>query len=149
MNDQKLRFRKHIRLKQFDYNSDGAYFITICTADRKPLISEKYKSIIEEELKGLEKRFQWVSLDYFVSMANHLHFILFLYNCDVGVPRIIQAFKSLTTLKVKKQGYTGKRFWQPNYYEHVIRNEKALNKIRQYVINNPLVEQFDWKEIEK
>jgi len=35
---------------------------------------------------------------------------------------------------------TNKGIWQPNYYEHIIRNEKALLKIREYIENNPLVE---------
>jgi hypothetical protein len=35
-----------------------------------------------------------------------------------------------------------RNFWQRNYYEHVIRNEKALMKIREYVQNNPTVEKI-------
>ena len=149
MNNEKLRFRKHIRLKQFDYDSDGAYFITICTADRKPLIFGQYKSIIKQEIKDLKNRFIGVSADYFITMANHLHLILFLEKSKATIPQIIQAFKSLSTLKIKRQGYSNKRFWQPNYYEHVIRNEKTLNKIRQYIIDNPAIEQINWGEIEK
>ncbi|MCC5941738.1 MAG: transposase [Balneolaceae bacterium] len=33
---------------------------------------------------------------------------------------------------------TGNRFWQRNYYEHIIRNERSLNRIRDYIINNPI-----------
>jgi len=41
---------------------------------------------------------------------------------------------------VKKKGWKsfGKRFWQRNYYEHIIRNENELNQIHQYIIDNPL-----------
>jgi REP element-mobilizing transposase RayT len=56
---------------------------------------------------------------------------------------IIGAFKSLTTheyvMGVKNNGWKpfDKRLWQRNYYEHVIRTETDLNKIREYIINNP------------
>lgn len=144
-----MKYRKHIRLKNYDYNSDAAYFVTICTDNRLPIISNGYKSIIEEELKSLVNRFPGVELDYYIFMPQHIHFILFLYGSKASIPQIIQAFKSLTALKIKKQGYPYKRFWQPNYYEHVIRNEKALHRIRKYIIDNPAVEGFNWKELEK
>jgi len=60
---------------------------------------------------------------------------------------IIGAFKSLTTheyiMGVKNNGWKSfdKRLWQRNYYEHIIRDENDLNKIREYIINNPLM----WK----
>lgn len=60
------------------------------------------------------------------------------------VGRIIQAFKSITTHKyitgVKQYGwppFPGK-LWQRNYYEHIIRNEDELKRIREYIINNPV-----------
>ena len=40
------------------------------------------------------------------------------------------------------------RLWQPNYYEHVIRNEKSLNKIYEYIRNNPDVERYNWDELD-
>jgi len=67
----------------------------------------------------------------------------------VGSPlqRIIQWFKTMTTndyiKNVKKNNWIpfDKKFWQRNYYEHIIRNEKDLNKIREYSICNPA----NWK----
>ena len=61
--------------------------------------------------------------------------------------RIIQWFKTMTTndyiKNVKKNNWIpfDKKFWQRNYYEHIIRNEKDLNKIREYSICNPA----NWK----
>jgi putative transposase len=63
--------------------------------------------------------------------------------------RYIQDFKSKTTLEIKKKGFIGKRFWQPNYYEHVIRNEKALYKIREYIKYNAEKDKIDLSEIDK
>ncbi|MBI4652088.1 hypothetical protein HY745_12600, partial [Candidatus Desantisbacteria bacterium] len=39
--------------------------------------------------------------------------------------------------------------WQWNYYEHIIRNEKSLRKIREYIDNNPLVENINWKDLDE
>jgi hypothetical protein len=59
------------------------------------------------------------------------------------VGRVVQAFKSITTHEyihgVKQYGwrrFNGK-LWQRNYYEHVIRNDNELNRIREYLVNNP------------
>ncbi|MGB9853103.1 MAG: transposase, partial [Candidatus Kapaibacteriota bacterium] len=58
--------------------------------------------------------------------------------------KIVQWFKTMTTNEyirnVKNNGWEpfDKKLWQRNYYEHIIRNEKELNKIREYIINNPL-----------
>jgi len=57
---------------------------------------------------------------------------------------VIGAFKSRVTVEytrgVKTLGWTpfDKRLWQRNYYEHIIRNEEALNRIRQYILENPI-----------
>lgn len=56
---------------------------------------------------------------------------------------IVGAFKSLTTdlyiHGVKQSGWPGFRLklWQRNYYEHIIRSEKSLNRIRRYIFDNP------------
>jgi len=133
-----MRYRKNVRLKDFDYKRSGAYFVTICTDFRKDLIGQKEKLILEEELNQLPRRFEGVSLDYFVIMGNHLHLILVFNESSVDLPRVIQAFKSITTLRLKRQGFKGERFWQRNYYEHVIRDFSELGKIREYIENNPL-----------
>jgi len=58
--------------------------------------------------------------------------------------RMIQAFKSTTTheyvMGVRRRGWVPfhGRLWQRNYYEHVIRNERKLDKIREYIATNPL-----------
>lgn len=133
-----MKYRKNIRLKGFDYRSNGAYFVTICTDFQEDLIGKEEKLVLREELNQLPRRFEGVSLDYFVIMRNHLHLILVFNESSVDLPRVIQAFKSITTLRLKRQGFKGERFWQRNYYEHVIRDFRELGKIRGYIQNNPL-----------
>lgn len=35
------------------------------------------------------------------------------------------------------------KLWQRNYYEHIVRNENELNRIREYIVNNPMQWEFD------
>jgi len=116
------------------------------------------------EWNRLPERFPQVVLDAFVVMPNHVHGILVITDpaptvgATVGatptvgattrvaptVGNIIGAFKSRVTVEyirgVKTSGWPPfrGRLWQRNYYEHIIRNERALNAIRRYILENPL-----------
>ncbi len=140
-----MKFRKHIRLKDYDYSANGYYFVTICCSRRAKLCL-KYETIIEKYLKNLEKH-EGVELDYYKLMPEHLHLILVLEEAKLALCRYIQDFKSKTTLKIKKNGFNGRRFWQPNYYEHIIRDEKTLDKVRKYIEYNPDIEKPDWDKL--
>ena len=100
-------------------------------------------------------------------MPNHLHGIINITNVatdpcvcpdfgqslglapTISLPEVVQRFKSLTTKHyiggVKQYNWCrfNKKLWQRNYYEHVIRDEKDLNRIQQYIIENPLKWQDD------
>lgn len=143
----KVKYIKNLRLKNYDYKNNGAYFVTICTDFRRSIIQEKERQILEEELKKLQERFSGIKLDYHTIMANHIHVIFIFDNAKVNLPRVVQTFKSVSALRLKREGQKGKTFWQRNYYEHVIRNNEALGKIRQYIINNPSIEKLKMGEI--
>ena len=76
-------------------------------------------------------------------MPNHIHGIIAL---DKGIllSRVIQAFKSISTTEyirgVRQQGW--KKFdqslWLRSFYDHVIRSEKDLFRVQEYIMNNPL-----------
>ncbi|MCQ4575120.1 MAG: transposase [Candidatus Brocadiales bacterium] len=142
-----VRFRKSIRLSNYDYQNNGAYFVTICTVLNKKLIVGKEKRILEEELKAIESRFDGVKVDYYTIMPDHLHAIFVFYKAETSLAKVVQAFKSLSTRRLKKEGFRGKTFWQRNYYEHIIRDENTLQKIRTYIQNNPLVDRLDFAKI--
>ena len=62
-----------------------------------------------------------------------------------SIPTIVRLFKSTATKQINEIRNTpGFPVWQRNYYEHIIRNEDELNRIREYIINNPL----QWPEDE-
>jgi hypothetical protein len=57
---------------------------------------------------------------------------------------IVRTFKSKSTIYVNRLLVrTGQRLWQRNYYEHIMRDEEELNRLREYIINNPMQWAFD------
>lgn len=89
----KLPVRKHPRLRDYDYSSDGAYFVTICTKDRKCILSKitagsieysEYGRIAEKQLLSLEERYPFVKLDKYVIMPDHIHMMLILSGNAAG-----------------------------------------------------------------
>lgn len=165
--------RRSIRLKGFNYSSDGAYFVTICTQDREMLFGDinNGKMVLNDIGKmvnyywfQIPVKFPSIELGQSQIMPNHIHGIIFICRggpmCppnESGLTRrstptinptlgtIIQWFKTMTTNNyinnVKNLNWVpfDKRVWQRNYYEHIIRNEKDLNKISKYILNNPLI----------
>ncbi len=58
--------------------------------------------------------------------------------------RLIGAFKTVSTKQVNLAcGVSGSRLWQRNYYERIVRDEDELERIREYVVNNPLQWELD------
>ena len=142
-----MKYRKNIRLKGFDYSQNGGYFVTICTDYKKDLIGEKEKRILEEELNRIPTRFEGVGLDYYVIMSNHLHIIFLFNDSSTSLPKTVQALKSITTRRLKRQGFKGEKFWQKNYYEHVVRDPGELKKVREYIQNNPLALELKFERL--
>ena len=147
--DPKIHHRRSIRLKDYDYSQSGAYFITICTHNREPLFESEYvQDMLKAFWEKLPAKFSIVQLDEFVVMPNHVHGIIMitvgatLCGCP-NLGDIIEWYKTMTTnayingVKNNRWGPFNERFWQRNYYEHVIRDEDDLNRIRQYIIDNP------------
>ena len=86
----------------------------------KPNIRQ-YKRMVERILLSLPERFSGLRIDCYVLMSTHLHVIIAFYGMKEGLPEVIRTFKALVARS------TGVRFWQSNYYEHVIRSERLLS----------------------
>ena len=91
--NSKIHHRKSIRLKNYDYASDGAYFMTICTQNKEyrfgdvingKMILNPAGEMIKKWLCELENKFKNVELDEYVIMPNHIHLIIFIMNNVVG-----------------------------------------------------------------
>lgn len=149
--------RKHPRLKQFDYDTNAGYFVTICTYQKQMLLSRitvgrglapavcsltAVGQIVEAELLSLPTRFPDLVIDHYVIMANHIHAIFAINAAPAGAsPRptlmdMVCAFKSLCTRRCK-QSTDLTHLWQTSFFEHIIRNERDYQNIWQYIENNP------------
>lgn len=164
--------RRSIRLETYDYAQAGAYFVTICTFERRSLLGavvagemqlSAYGSIVAECWSEIPQHFADVELDAFVVMPNHVHGIFVLsegtragramhassQQSKSGAPpgsvgAIVGTFKSAASRRINHmRGTPGAPLWQRNYYERIIRNEKELNGIREYIVYNPALWEQD------
>jgi REP element-mobilizing transposase RayT len=144
------KFRKSTRLKEFDYASPGAYFITICVFQRECILGEiedgkmVLSSAGESTLEiwyDLPSRFPTVELDAFVIMPNHVHGILCLTTNNsetLTISIVLRAFKSLSARAINKElGRAERPAWQRGFWDHINHNEMELERIRTYIHNNP------------
>lgn len=155
---------RSIRLKEFDYSQAGSYFITICTFNRACLFGEVYLDnmnlnqlgeIVSREWKRTEELRKNVVMDAFIVMPNHLHGIISIVEgseshtetassaeafgkpTSNSIPTIVRLFKASTTTQINSSlNMKDKPVWQRNYYEHVIRGERDLEQIREYITYN-------------
>ena len=153
--------RKPYRLPDFDYNTPGAYFITICTKDRRKILSKisvgtplpgcphtvellHYGKIADQYIRQLDCFYQNLSVDKYVIMPDHIHILLVIHEQDghprTGVPthRTSSLSGFVGTLKRYCNKEYGKNIWQSRYYDHVIRNQQDYDEIWQYIDTNPL-----------
>ena len=162
-----LQERKLNRLTGFDYSTGGYYFVTICTKNRinyfgnivdGQMILNTYGQIVEHQWIWLQKQYKYVELDEYVIMPNHIHGIVIIdpivgnsRDCSLRnghdhslqknkikpLPELIGAFKTTSSKLIHKTGL--KYFqWQKSFYDHIVRNEISLFKIRKYIRNNVL-----------
>lgn len=156
--------RRSIRLQGYNYSLPGAYFVTMCVQNRvclfgeiengKMVLNEAGRIVYDEWVKSAELRNE-IKLDEFVVMPNHLHGIIMITEpaCKGdrrvapttngpkpnSIGAMIAGFKSAAAKRINCLRRTpGVPVWQRNYYEHIIRNEDELNRVREYIINNPL-----------
>jgi len=169
MYDPKTHHRRSIRLEEYDYSLAGAYFVTVCTHNREYLfgnvvndetVLSRHGEIVKNVWCNLTNHYLNIKLDTFTVMPNHIHGIIVLMDVDIvgaglkpaptdltkyyPLSEIIRAFKTFSARHVNELRITpGIPVWQRNYHEHIVRNENELNRIREYIMNNPLRWQFD------
>lgn len=140
--------RKKIRLVGYDYSSSGAYFITVCTGDKKPLLWKNSNldvglsrcgETVKTAIESIEKHYEGVAVDKYCIMPNHIHLILTITADESG--RMISAPTVSTVVGSMKRWVSkelGVSVWQKSFYDCVIRGEKEYFEIWQYIDENPL-----------
>ena len=131
--------------------------MTIRAETHEPIFENPaLRTILTETWKGLPARYPGLTLDEFIIMPDHIHFIIHLEgNIDkpATLAQVVGAYKSIAvvswlhyikTNEIHAQG----RIWQDYYYDRIIRNNEELEYTRQYIRNNPgqtkqiFIEQF-------
>ena len=161
--DPIIHKRKSIRLKEYDYSQPGEYFITICTHDKKCAFGETVEEkiilspigiIAKKCWEEIPEHFPNVRLDEHVIMPNHVHGIVIIEGRDlinqiptrnnfplmknpkVTLGKIIRSYKARSAKYIHDSGYVDFQ-WQSLFYDWIVRSEKELDNIRDYIINNP------------
>ena len=154
--------RKPIRIADYDYSAPGAYFITVCTANREKIFWSDRRGelcspanvplsdigmIVDNEIKKLNSVYDAVRVDKYCIMPDHIHFILSIDTDEnertcrgelrsptraPTISRVMKQFKGLITKQV------GRPIWQKSFYDHGIRNQQDYDEIWAYIENNPL-----------
>ncbi len=140
--------RKPNRLAGYNYDTDGGYFITICTKNRQCILSgsnglSPLGFLAEQQLLDMAEFYETITVEKFVIMPDHLHLILFLQGVDPMtqkklIAQFIATFKRFTNKKA------GQNLWQRSFHDHVIRGEHDYLRIWKYIDENP-VKRFDDK----
>ena len=166
MKMEELKKRKTPRLQEFDYNSDGIYFITICTQNRRCILSRivgtgvldcpqieltKHGEIADKYINQLSDFYEHLSVDKYVIMPNHIHLLLFIKgNGQSGTPvptngtRANSTFsKFISTFKRFCNKEYGENIWQARCNDHIIRNQQDYEKHFNYICENPIRWHYD------
>lgn len=161
--DPELHHRRSIRLAGRDYAAVGSYFVTICTYSRELLFGEIIDGCVRLNPLGTIVAQEWVKtrrvrpnveIDAWVVMPNHLHGIIVIRDAQRGhqpdgaspfqspsqtIGAIVRGVKAAVTRQVNDMRDTpGVTVWQRNYHEHIVRDQRELDRIRDYIATNPL-----------
>ena len=154
----KLPNKKPIRLKNYDYSEPGAYFITICTKGRKPILSRitvgtgildrpqnilsSHGEIANNQIKYMNGFYPEISVDKYVIMPNHIHLLLTierpiesLGNKTIKNPDVQTVVRSFKRMTVNEAGCS---FWQESFYESIIDTDESYSNVCDYIEKNPM-----------
>ena len=148
-----MKARKRLRLNGYDYGQAGAYFVTVCTKEKKCILGSVVGAddyigpyvelsstgkVVDQYLRMIP------GVDYCVVMPNHVHMILRISAKDIvqgpmwssaptkaNISSLVRTWKTLITK------HLGHSIWQRSFYDHIIRDEKEYLKIAQYIEENP------------
>ena len=144
-----------MRLPEYDYGANGAYFVTVCTEGKRCILGHvvgggvldapytrlsEYGIAAEKTLLEMSAFYKDVAIEKYVIMPNHVHLIIAIEPAAGGGVRsprptnlltVIRSFKTMVTREL------GHSIWQTSFYDHVIRTEANYLRIWQYIDENP------------
>ena len=162
--DFPLPKRRSLRIPGYDYTTPGAYFITVCVdssvlplslVEHDTLLLTWAGEIVARCWTANGEHFPLAEPGEYVVMPDHFHALLYIVRArhavpvqermetfgrpvPGSVPTIVRSFKSAVTREInRRRGTSDASVWKRNYYEHVVRGEAELQRIREYILNNP------------
>ena len=151
--ENKLPERKPTRLPYYDYNNNGAYFLTICTRERKEILSQinscsenvdllEYGVIADKIIQQMNMFYDNVNIEAYVIMPNHIHVLAVVSEGGASrtspptrqhsvISRFVSNFKRLCNREY------GENIWQRHFYDHIIRNREDYENHLRYISENP------------
>lgn len=151
--------KKSHRLALYNYNQNGVFFITICTLDRKKILSRiavetplpgcpgppkiellRHGSIADRYIHQLNSFYDHLSVEKYVIMPDHIHLLIAVNGhpgMDASAKRTSLIGQFVGTLKRFCNREYGENIWQNGYYDHVVRNQTDYDSIWEYIDHNP------------
>jgi len=142
--------RKNLRLLDYDYSTNGAYFITICVENKRPLLWDPSCSlpllsenciplsdtgrIVDEAIRNIPKAYPYVFVEKYIVMPDHVHILMVVESektAGKSISHIISQFKGYVTKRLKMS------IWQKSFYDRIIRDDKEFGEAWRYIDNNP------------
>ena len=164
--------RKNNRKEGFDYSAAGAYFITICTQNRRQILSHivggdvldapqivgddvldapsielfYHGKIADKYINQLSDFYSYMEVDHYVIMPNHIHMILIVYdheNMESSAKQHTPISRFISTFKRFCNKEYGEDIWQRGFMDHIIRNREDYQQHLKYIVDNPVRWHFD------
>ncbi|MBO5845369.1 MAG: hypothetical protein J6Q77_01865 [Clostridia bacterium] len=166
--EKELPKRKPTRLKNFDYSTPGAYFVTVCTHNRKCTLSRvvraihespeiqltEYGKIVDRLINTIPQQ-SLATIDRYVIMPNHIHLVIMITDSDElrairesplrgrsVISKMIGYIKMNASKEIHNR-YGNEIVWQRGFHDHIIRNRNDYEKISKYIYENPIIWQYD------
>ena len=159
MENDKFPKRKQIRLKEYNYSANGAYFVTVCTKDKKHILNtirvgggaldapvvelSQIGKSVENNIIKMNGLYENIKVSDYVIMPNHIHLMLIVNEngrsgapaptpANALIPRYVSTLKRFVNKECKCD------IWQCSYYDHIIRDKKDYDEKLNYILSNPL-----------
>lgn len=126
---------KHLRRLDRVWRNPALYFITVCSRDRRPILTEdETVRVMQEEWAATRERHGWL-VGRYVIMPDHVHF----FCCE----RADGAERSLSRFMNQWKAWTSKRagatsLWQRGFFDHLMRSDESYAEKWSYVRDNPV-----------
>ena len=143
--------RKPTRLKNFDYSTNGMYFVTVCTKGKEKILSNivggdahiapiieltEYGKIVDNYINSINSIYPNISIEKYVVMPNHIHLLIMIdgtmwASSPTTISSVVRSVKTLTTKQI------GKSIFQRSFHDHIVRDDAEYQMIYNYIDSNP------------